>query len=276
METTTVPIVASPRSPKAASRLSDLAIGLGQIYCGHLVRGLALYFTCFVIATVWILLIAMMKGRFTQAFLIGLVPALGMWLFAKFDARRLAARAPADYVRKEYNRWYVYAMLAAIVIPFAVCGAFFIRATAYEAFQVAGASMTPTIRKGERVLVNKTVYDVEPMARGDVVVIRSPDSPRTKLVKRLIALPGDRVEVNGPDIVVNGLKIPRLSSVAATLPSTGPAGTTIELTVPHGHGYFLGDNIDNSYDSRQMGPMPLGNVVGRVEFIYWPRLASVK
>lgn len=279
METSTQSPVVKRRSPRVASYLSDLTHGLGQIYCGHFVRGLVIYATFITMLALTIILVALMKGRFLQALLIGAVPVTALWLFAKFDARRLAARAPADYALKEYNRWYVYAMLVVIMMLVVVCGAFVIREVAYEAFVVVTDRMSPTIRQGQRVLVNKNIYDVEPMRRGDVVIVRSPGRLRQALIQRLVALPGDEVESRGYDILVNGVAIARPPGDSSTQPATRPSGGTVKRTLPRGHGFFVSDNPDAELDGHDLGHLgeaPLGNVVGRVEFIYWPRPAKVK
>jgi len=268
-----------PRSVATASRLSDLAFGLGQMYCGRFVRGLVIYTIGMMILLASIIMIALMKGRFLQAFLMGMIPATVLWLYAKLDARRLAAKAPADYALKEYNRWYVYAMLVVIFIQFAIGAAFFIREVAYEAFVVVTARMSPTIRDGERVLVNKTIYDVEPMRRGDVVIVRSPDRIRTALVQRLAALPGDKIEIRGREVLVNGLPVARPGAMPSTKPSTQPTGKVVEVTLPPGRGYFTSDNPDAMLGDHELGDLggaPLSNIVGRVEFIYWPPLTRVQ
>ena len=279
METTTPSPIIKPRSIKTASRLSDLAYGLGQIYCGHLVRGLFIYFVGVMIVMACVMMIALMKGRFLQAFLMGAVPATALWLFAKFDARRLAAKSPPDYALKEYNRWYVYAMLVVIILPMAVCGAFFIREKAYEAFKVVTDRMSPTIRDGERVLVNKTIYDVEPMRRGDVVIVRSPNAIRWNLVQRLVGLPGDKIELRGGEVLVNGEPVVHPGGASSTQPDTRPPGEAVKWTLPSGHGFFISDNRGaklDGHDLDDLGEAPLSNVVGRAEFIYWPRLAKAK
>lgn len=279
MDATTPPPAVRLRSAKVASLLSDLSYGLGQIYCGHFARGIVIYGLGMVILVAWIMLIVLMKGRFLQAMLMGLIPALGLWLFAKLDARRLAATAPGDYVLKEYNRWYVYAILGGTFLPLAVCGALFVRATAYQAFRVTTDRMSPTIREGHRIMVNKTIYDVKPMHRTDVVVIRSPNKPHQKVVQRLVALPGDEVRSDGADFVINGVRIARRSAVSPTLRRSPPGDTSVELSVPQGHGFFANDNLEAGLDRPELadvGAAPLSHVVGRVEFVYWPRPARVR
>lgn len=279
MDATTSPPAVKPRSPKVASLLSDLSYGLGQIYCGRFARGIVIYGLGMVILVAWIVLIVLMKGRFLQALLVGLLPALGLWLFAKLDARRLAATAPGDYVLKEYNRWYVYAILGGTFLPLVVCGALFVRATAYQAFRVTTNRMSPTVLEGHRIMVNKTIYDVQPMQRTDVVVIRSPNKPHRKVVQRLVALPGDEVGSDGADFVVNGVRIARRSAVSPTLRGSPPGDASVELTVPQGHGFFANDNLEAGLDCPELadvGAAPLSHIVGRVEFVYWPRPARVR
>jgi signal peptidase I len=161
----------------------------------------------------------------------------------------------------------------------AIGAAFFIREVAYEAFVVVAARMSPTIRDGERVLVNKTIYDVEPMRRGDVVIVRSPDRIRTALVQRLAALPGDKIEIRGCEVLVNGLPVARPGAMPSTKPSTQPTGKVVEVTLPPGRGYFTSDNPDAMLGDHELGDLggaPLSNIVGRVEFIYWPPLTRVQ
>ena len=101
METITRSPVVKRRSPRVASFLSSVMYGLGHIYCGHFVRGLVIYAMGITIFAATIAMMALMKGRFLQALLIGLGSAIALGLFARFDARRLAARAPAEYVLKD-------------------------------------------------------------------------------------------------------------------------------------------------------------------------------
>jgi signal peptidase I len=279
MEATSPPADVRPRSPQAASLLSDLTCGLGHIYCGHFAKGIIIYGFGLMLVAIWIMLIVLMKGRFLQAMLMGSIPAVALWVFARLDARRLAIRAPADYSLKEYNRWYVYAILGATFLPFAVCGALFIRATAYQAVRVTTDRMAPTVREGYRVMVNKTIYDVEPMRRGDVVIVRAPNRPHRKVVQRLVALPGDEVRGQGADLLVNGVRIVRPSADHTAPHPASPGDATGGLIVPDGHGFFANDNPAASVgrlELADLGAAPLSHVVGKVECVYWPRPARVR
>jgi signal peptidase I len=139
-----------------------------------------------------------------------------------------------------------------------------------QAFYIPSGSMEPTLRPGDRVLVNKLSYDLHPIHRGDIVVFRRPpseagDTTIRDLIKRVIGLPGDRIEARDGIVYINGqpLKEPYLpaGTVTTTLPLT---------TVPSGQYFVLGDNRGNSKDSRFIGPIPGHLIVGRAFVRVWP------
>ena len=148
-----------------------------------------------------------------------------------------------------------------------------------QAFYIPSESMDPTLKIGDRVLVNKLVYHFHPPRRGDIIVFSDPHpvglglstSPEKDFIKRVIGLPGDRVEVrvgaNGVGVVyVNDvpLREPYLNALKETRPY-GP------VTVPAGDLFVMGDNRMNSNDSRYgLGFIPADKVVGRAFIIIWP------
>ncbi|PYE55261.1 signal peptidase I [Deinococcus yavapaiensis] len=174
-----------------------------------------------------------------------------------------------------------------------------------SAVRVDGASMMPSLRHGERIVVPK--YEtwlhrlgVGQFSRGDILIFKPPAGAVTKnfyglwnyrpyLVKRLIGLPGDRVRIAGGDVYVNGAKLDQTfvtnywkaqgcwdttSELANRAQSNlgGMVATTREVTVPDGHYFVMGDNrtASGSEDSRMFGAVPLGNVAGRAVFSAWP------
>lgn len=129
--------------------------------------------------------------------------------------------------------------------------------------RVDGFSMRPTLENGEFVLVNKTSYRFSEMARGDIIVFHFPLKPDEELIKRVIGLPGDRVLVENNQVYVNGqlLNEPYIAQAPIY------AG---EWTVLDGQLFVLGDNRNNSNDSKDWGLLPAENVVGKAILIYWP------
>ncbi len=133
-------------------------------------------------------------------------------------------------------------------------------------FRIEGTSMEPNLHNRQYVLVNKTAYwfGSNP-SRGDVIVFQAPDQPQYDRIKRVIGMPGETVEVKRDGTVyIDGeiLEEPYLSSNTG-----GLAGTWV---VPSDEYFVMGDNRGVSYDSRNGGPIPQGNIVGKAWLIIWP------
>ena len=130
---------------------------------------------------------------------------------------------------------------------------------------VYGQSMEPSLHDYERVIVDKVSYRIELPSRGDIVVFPVEGEP-LPLIKRVIGLPGETVEVRGGSVFVNG--------VALTEPYvSGPtAGNTPAMNVPEGSVFVMGDNRapGGSLDSRRLGPISLTKLIGRARLAYWP------
>ena len=124
--------------------------------------------------------------------------------------------------------------------------------------------MEPNFRDGQYILVNKLEYWLRPPARGDVIVLIPPASADRDIIKRIIALPGERIEISGNQISVNGKNLdePYMpNSLTYTLPPT---------TVPPDAYFVLGDNRDYSNDSHLWGAVARDKIIGKAWLIYWP------
>jgi signal peptidase I len=131
--------------------------------------------------------------------------------------------------------------------------------------------MEPTLDVGDRVLVNKLSYDLHDVNRGDVVVFElppdqvGPDGIKD-LIKRVVGLPGEVIESRDGVVFIDGHRLDE-----PYLPENGPTGPPIERqTIPEGHVFVLGDNRDNSADSRARGPVSIDTIVGRAFVLVWP------
>ena len=161
--------------------------------------------------------------------------------------------------------------------------ALLIKAFVFEAYKIPSSSMRDTLEEGDRIFVNKFVYEFKPIAVGDIIVFKtkginriySPDKPY--YIKRVVGLPGDYLEVK-PDgfIYRNGqlLDTPRFFVENRYTEYYGRK----TFTVPDGMLFVFGDNSRNSSDSRDWGGVPVENVMGRAFFRYWPlsRMGWVK
>lgn len=129
--------------------------------------------------------------------------------------------------------------------------------------RVDGYSMRPTLEDGEFVLVSKMSYVWGEVTRGDIVVFHFPLNPEEELIKRVIGLPGDRVMVENGQVYVNGQALSEPYIAQSPLYSG-------EWLVEENHLFVLGDNRNNSNDSKDWGQLPMENLVGKAVLIYWP------
>jgi signal peptidase I len=156
----------------------------------------------------------------------------------------------------------VFTALVAFVLVFG-----FVRPFVVEAYRIPTESMVPTLEVGDRVLANKFVYRFTDPERRDIVVFDSVDEDDDQtLIKRVVGVAGDEIQVQGGVLYVNGEAQDEPYLNDADL-SRGFYGPTV---VPEGHIFVMGDNRGNSADSRVFGPLPLENLRGEAFMRFWP------
>ena len=281
------------RSPWLAVVLSLTATGAGHIYCGRIVRGLM--FFC-----VWFLLLlgGMIGSRLAPSItvlvtliVIPVIAVVILYIAACVDAWRLARQIGSTYQLRDYNHPAVYAalLLVGATYPFLVMSA--LTSNAFEGFYIPENSMSPTLVSGDRILVNKFMADEEGEPAGpkrfEVVAFRSPVFPDRIWVQRLIGLPGDTIGIRDGRTFVNGKPIPsdvedshrntdssesKGSEQGAIQEDNERAGAlmTSVTTVPENSVFLLGDTLHRSRDSRHFGMVPLRDICGVVEYVYFP------
>lgn len=166
----------------------------------------------------------------------------------------------------------------ASVIAGAIVLALVVKVFILQAFYIPSPSMYPTLKVGDRVLVNKLSYHVHDVNRGDVVVFERPPSEESStipdLIKRVIGLPGDAVTFQNGHVFINGEQLaePYLPAGVTTTADFAPNRCTIEAPclVPPGDVWVMGDNRNDSKDSRYFGPIEQRSIVGRAFVIVWP------
>ena len=168
-------------------------------------------------------------------------------------------------LRKEIFDW-IKAILIALILTFVI------RTFLFAPFQVDGDSMLPNFHDGERLIANEIIYDLQTPKRGDVVIFHFDE--QRDYIKRVIAIPGDTVEMKNDQLYINGeaTKEPYLASVKEQVHQMGLILTDDfgPFTVEDGHLFVLGDNRRNSKDSRMIGQIPYEQVVGRADVVFWP------
>jgi signal peptidase I len=129
--------------------------------------------------------------------------------------------------------------------------------------RVEGSSMEPTLHNDEFVIVNKLAYKFGKMTRGDIVVFHFPRDRHQDYIKRIIGLPGDKVDITNGQVYINGQKI--LEPYIAASPAYSGS-----WTVPENAIFVLGDNRNHSSDSHNWEYVSLNDVVGKALVVYWP------
>jgi signal peptidase I len=151
-----------------------------------------------------------------------------------------------------------------LVISLAISG--FIILFLYQPVKVEGTSMMPGLDDQERIFINKFLYRLEPIERGDIVVFRYPRDPSKSYIKRVIGVAGDRVRIENGRVYLNGRRLRE-----AYVPSRFADDRSYPQVVVPAHSYFLlGDHRNMSDDSRDFGPVAERYIYGKAVFGYWP------
>jgi signal peptidase I len=251
--------------PTLALLANFLGLGLGYVYVGELrfavatVAGVYLILGLFawtrlIVYSAWILWI--FSGIFIAIFSVSLIHPI---IYAIRNRSRPL---------KRYNRWWFYTAWVMGVAALSI-GGYKTRAWlfGYETFRIPTESMSPTLQQGDFFITNAWRYRNSIPSIGDIVVYERPDKPGIKYVKRVVALPGDRIEGHDSIIFRNGT---RVSEPYLHAPRDyAPYGRDFPPTTLDSRSVFLlGDFRDNSLDSRSTGPVPLVHLSGRAEYIW--------
>jgi signal peptidase I len=136
----------------------------------------------------------------------------------------------------------------------------------YQPVRVEGTSMLPQLEDRDRVFINKFVYHISTIERGDVVVFRYPRDPEKSYIKRVIALPGDRLWIDHGEVWLNGKR-----QSEKYLPNEyRDSRSMAEIVVPEDSYFMMGDHRSISFDSRDFGPVERSLIYGKAVFVYWP------
>lgn len=201
------------------------------------------------------------------------------------DEMRATARDEADQVAAERSFWRELPLLLLVALVAAVL----LKTFVLQSFFIPSESMVETLQINDRIMVNKLSYRFGDIKRGQVIVFDDPhdegdvgesllgsalrnvaesvglSAPRSEFIKRVIALPGETVEIRGGVVMIDNTPIEE--------PYLAPGVQTTDFgpeLIPEGHVFVMGDNRGSSSDSRVFGPIPADEVVGRAFVIIWP------
>ena len=262
------PPTVKPRNPWIAGLLSLLFPGLGHIYAGAARRGMLLVGGVYLMVA--LLGVAGQLSRFwPYAAMLLLLVVLEAG--ALVDAVLLARRR-RDYAMQRYNHWAVYvaAAIALVAIPNFAAGNR-ARLLGYETYIAPSASMTPALKPGELFLADTRGYGggARKPARGEVIAFLFPPEPGLVYVKRVVAVGPAKVALHEGRLLIDGKAMDEPYLTPGAMAATRYSREMAEVAITADDAFVLGDNRDNSNDSRMWGAVPLENILGRATDIWW-------
>ena len=159
---------------------------------------------------------------------------------------------------KTFLREILVTLVLAVVI-------FFLLQTTVQSFVIIGSSMEPNLQEEDRLLISKVVYKFHEPERGDVIVFHPPNNQQADYIKRIIALPGETVEVRKGVVYINGHQLDERHYIEAV-----PKYTLPQQKIPEDEYFVLGDNRNNSNDSHNGWTLPRENIIGKAWLSLWP------
>jgi signal peptidase I len=292
------PISEKRRRPMVAGLLALLCPGLGHLYNAKLRRALQIF-------RLYLLLVAFVSGLFlwpptltgSIAALLAVVAYIALYLYSIVAAVTTARRVGVARMTR-FNRAWIY--LVMIVVQAAVGQLVATDNGAWARYSIPSSAMIPSLRPGDVISAWRGYYWSHAPEAGEVVVFKLPRDNRTDYVKRIVGLPGDRIQFINGRLVINGVQVARERiddftyqdggttrtgmQYVETLPNgrkyiilkfadRGPLDDTPIFVVPSRHYFVVGDNRDNSSDSRDanggVGYVPEENLHDRTSFVYW-------
>ncbi|MBK9441359.1 MAG: signal peptidase I [Comamonadaceae bacterium] len=311
----------TPRRPIIAALASLVLPGFGQLYNGDINRAIWLFLTFALLCIPGVALVALYLPDqwMLPTLLLGLVATLGLWAYAVGDAWRTARRQMAG-LAKPWQLSGVYALVFVLCDLLALpLLTLYVRQHQVEPYRIPSNSMAPSVRAGDMIWADKR-YNCpgckSGVHRGDIAIFAYPNDRSVSYIKRVIGLPGDQIVLKNAQVWVNGQALHSAgtkpvngvitealdgrqwqvqwsesqsgATPAVVLPPLNRATSTpaqsMQLTVPDGQVFVLGDNRNSSVDSRSFGTVPLQDILGRARQVWfssdaqgvnWSRLGLV-
>lgn len=264
------------RKPWLAGLMSSLQPGLGQLYNGQLKKAILIA-----------VLIAIVVGPILAGLMISvplpspfnvvlpMLLAVAVLISIVRDATRAARQHGNSYALTSYNKWYAY-LLFVVLCGFVLqpIGVSLIR-QCVQAFRIPAGSMAPTLLVGDHVLVDKSIsWNGTVLQRGEIIVFKFPEDETKEFIKRIVGLPGETIQIRDKMVYVNDTLLEDSTYTQRIDPGVidgtiNPRDNFGPVTVPDEVYFVMGDNRDQSLDSRFWGYVQRSKVMGKLFFIYW-------
>ena len=265
------------RNPFVAFLLSFFCRGLGQLYNGQLKRAVVFFSLELILSIMACILFRHMLASFdTAVTALTIIVSIGIafMVFVAVDAYRGASRT-RELKLKRYNRWYIYValMLASIYLINPTFSLLITRN--FKAYTIGSSGMKPALLVGDHLGCDVTYWRAHKPQRGDLVIFINPEDRTNDLLKRVIAVEGETIEIRDKRVYIDGQKIedPWGVHLESTIIAAHvlPRDNMAPVRIPEDSVFVLGDNRDRSLDSRFWGPVDMRDLTGRPLYIYWAK-----
>jgi signal peptidase I len=259
------------RIPIIAFLLSVVMPGLGHVYNGNLQKGILFF------VGMWLLLLVLGLAGLALSFwglICFVVATIVCYILVGTHAAIQAARLKSANLQW-YNKWYIYVCIL-LLLPFALeQPILFVQYELFGArsFRVPASSMDPTLKKEDHFIAKLGIYGTSLAQRGDIVIFPYPEDRSKLFIKRIIGLPGERIQIKDKAVFVNDQRLEDpwgVYKTNVTIPNhDSPRDNFGPVDIPEGEVFVLGDNRDFSQDSRFWGNVKIKEIEGKALFIYW-------
>lgn len=261
------------RNPWLSGLFTFFTIGLGHLYTGQAKKGILLYFFGQGVLLAGVLPLIYYFPS-VPTFIITLFVAFAFFIYCIVDAVKLSKRYRFGYTLKKYNKWYVYLgcwILVTFIIQPIVSSS--IREFLIQAYKIPAGSLKPTILIGDQILARKRFAVKQGIKRGDMIIFPFPKDVSKDYIKRVVAMGGETIEIVNKEVFINGhlLQEPYVIHTDNRIMPKGSMNRDNfgPVTVPENAFFVLGDNRDQSNDSRFWGFVEKSEVKGKAYTIYW-------
>ncbi len=275
-------MIKKKRIPLIAALLSLVAPGLGQIYNNQIKKGIVFFLAYFLLPLLMFFTGLQYQFHGLIAILLFLIC---FWLFIIGDAFFVAVKTK-EVILRPYNKWYIYLLIILLINSAYLIPTYFIanianKVLGFSPYKIATGAMEPTLSIGDCLIADFKYFKKNDLQRGDLVIFQYPEDPAKDFIKRLIALEGEKIEIKNKQIYINDEAIPESYKVyndSQVYTKNGYYGYNDvirdnfgPIVVPSGYCFVMGDNRNNSWDSRHWGSLPLHNIKGKPLYIYWAK-----
>ncbi len=262
------------RNPWIAALLTFGGVGLGQVYNGQPGKGIA----CFIgfVLLQLALFASGLEYTFT-GFAVEFIAATIGFLAILTEAA-ISAKKAAQIELAWYHTWYWYLILIIFAQGTDMASDNWVRQqiVGVKMYQIPGESMFPAVLPGDRIAVDIAEYRTTDPDRGHIILLRYPQDPTQIFLKRIAAAAGDTVQIIHKQLMINNQPVlePYIHFLPDSIPQKSSATTFVldnygPQIIPSEHFFVLGDNRDQSADSRVWGFVPQQNIIGRAIYVYW-------